>query len=185
MLTPGATSSKGSSETSRNRPVRQRRFDVLWQFQTLVFLALYLAFSVSLTRRFWAGGPSAEGFLAIVFPILWIFFVIWLTITPKGQQVAVRLLNDLRVPEHWLNEAICLMAMLPCTILMILYLQFPQIADSYHSLGLKAYEAGQLSVAEADFKIAIAFNPEHAGARYGMAKLYENQNNRIAARQEY
>jgi hypothetical protein len=162
---------------------------------TICFIGGFIALLVDIVPRFWAGGPSIVGVLAVIGPA----FMLWLF----GKEPLDRLLklggfleNCLRKHKIWrylASEITFFLSLSFFLIALYLYLnKLPDISKHYFN---KAYPDEKkcatsqilrnVSSVEANLLRALAFNPDNADAHFCLGWLYENRQDLDAAKKSY
>lgn len=150
------------------------RFDWLWRFCSLILLTASLAFVADISTRVLSGGPDLAGVFGVIVPTVLTLLAGQGTLTQNGRQGIEHVLTSFKVDKSLWDEFICLAAGLLLGSLILFWFSMPLIADKHYiKLGDKAYEAGQLIVAENNYSRAIKLNPESTEAYYKLGKLYQ------------
>jgi len=150
------------------------RFDWLWRFFSLILLTASLAFVADISTRVLSGGPDLAGVFGVIVPTVLTLLAGQGTLTQNGREGIEHVLTSFKVDKSLWDEFICLAAGLLLGSLILFWFSMPLIADKHYiKLGDKAYEAGQLIVAENNYSRAIKLNPENTEAYYNLGRLYQ------------
>ena len=150
------------------------RFDWLWRFCSLILLTASLAFVADISTRVLSGGPDLAGVFGVIVPTVLTLLAGQGALTQNGREGIEYGLNSFKVDKSLWDEFICLAAGLVLGSLILFWYSMPWIADHYYiNLGDKAYEAGQLTVAEKNYNRAIKLNPENTEAYYTLGRFYQ------------
>lgn len=180
------------------------RFDWLWKFLTVGCVVVFLSILLDFIPRFWAGGPSVWGAIAVVGPALLTWFfgkdlsegVSWI----RQNLDAALEKTKIPIPKFWRREVALLLALILTGLAWCNSQNFKSwIANQYYNSAVQhlklqenSYSGSQrlsdskfLADAEANLKRAIAFNPDHAEAHFELGWLFEQRQDVEEARKEY
>lgn len=150
------------------------RFDWLWRFFSLIFLTASLGFVTDISTRFLTGRPDIAGVFGVIVPTVLTLLASEGALTQNGREGIEYVLTSLKVDKSLWDEFICLAAGLLLGSLILFWYSLPLIADKHYiNLGNQAYEAGQLTVAEDNYKRAIKLNPENTEVYQKLGDLYQ------------
>jgi tetratricopeptide (TPR) repeat protein len=151
-----------------------RRFDWLATTLALVFLIISAGLVTDIAPRFLSGGPDARGGIIVVAQSVIVLLTTSSVLTKAGREAGKRILDSIRIPKYWWEEAGAIIAFVLFIALLILRGQLPQIAISYNDDGLANYCAGYLTSALFDYNRALKLNPDYLEAHYNLGQLYED-----------
>jgi tetratricopeptide (TPR) repeat protein len=150
------------------------RFDWLWRFFSLILLTASLSFVADISTRFLSGGPDLAGVFGVIVPTVLTLLASEGALTQTGREGIEYVLTSLKIDKSWWDELICLAAGLLLGSLILFWSSMPWIADRHYiDLGDKAYEAGQLTLAENNYNRAIKLNPENTEVYYKLGDVYQ------------
>lgn len=162
------------------------RYDWLWSFLSLTFLAASVSLGVDISSQFLSGGPDFVGTLAVIVQSILALLAGGGTLTTTGQEAIEQILSNLKLPKHLWHEASCLFSLLLFLGLLSFHqMGLPIIAEKYHYFAEKAYNEGQLASAENYFNRALKLNPDYPEAHYNLGRLYEVLQQDDSANQAY
>lgn len=150
------------------------RFDWLWRFFSLILLTASLGFVADISKQVLSGGPDIAGVFGVIVPTVLTLLASEGALTQNGREGIEYVLTSLKVDKSLWDEFICLAAGLLLGSLILFWYSLPLIADKHYiNLGDKAYEAGQLTVAEDNYKRAIKLNPENTEVYEKLGDVYQ------------
>lgn len=172
------------------------RFDWLWKLVTVACIVVFLSLFLDATPRFWAGGPSVWGAIAIVGPAL-LTWSLGKDLSEGLSRVRGKLdgaleKTKLPIPKPYRREIALLVALVLTGAAYCKSQDLKNwIAEHYYHQAEQQLDHGKdsesktLATAEANLKRAIAFNPDHPDAHFQLGWLYERRQELDTARTEY
>jgi len=166
-------------------PHKLDRIDWLWKGLTVMGWTANLSLLADIVTRFVSAGTGFAGIAAVTLPSILTLLKAKSELTKAGQEGFDDLLNRLRVPFYYHEEA-----RLVSTGLLFLFLVgfrglLPLFSDFYNQQGVEAYRAGYLASAEAKYEQALSLNPDNLKAYYNLAVVYEDLQEFDKARKQY
>ncbi|MBE9127218.1 MULTISPECIES: tetratricopeptide repeat protein [unclassified Coleofasciculus] len=155
------------------------RYDWLWIWLSLVFLTASASITIDIANRFLSGNPSQLGTLGIIAQSVMTLLTAGGALTKPGRKGVEHILNTLKIPEHFWDEAICTLSLLLLLVPIFIQSQLPTFAEYYKYLGDEAYNSrveysSQLASAERFYSRAIKIDPDDSEAHYKLGVLYED-----------
>lgn len=145
----------------------ERKFDwflrILLIFLSVLFFTAALTIMVKIAMCILSGGADWAGALAISVSVLAL-------LTFKGSPTAARQMFIF----FWV-----------VVLFLVSFVSHSQLPQYYHHKGKKHYDARRLGSADANFKRALAFNPNNPETHFYLGRLYEELQNLQLARSEY
>ncbi|NEO46748.1 MAG: tetratricopeptide repeat protein [Moorea sp. SIO4A3] len=161
------------------------RWDWLWRGLTVGSWTVNLSLLVDIVPRFLSAGTGVPGVAVVAFPSILTLLQARSELTQAGKEGFEKLLNRLRIPKHYHQEAKFASTLLLFGVLVLLSLNKPAFSDWYNRQGVKKYHQGQLAGAEADYLQALALDPDNAKAHYNLGSLYEDLQELDKAKSQY
>ncbi|NEQ86930.1 MAG: hypothetical protein F6K26_44895, partial [Moorea sp. SIO2I5] len=138
------------------------RLDWLWRGLTVFTWTVNLSLLVDIVPRFLSAGTGVAGVAVVAFPSILTLLQAKSELTQAGKEGFEQLLNRLRIPKHYHEEAKLASTLLLSGLLVLLFSNKPAFSDWYNRQGVKKYTEGQLAGAEADYLQALALDPDNA-----------------------
>jgi tetratricopeptide (TPR) repeat protein len=160
-------------------------WDCLWKGLTFVSWTANLSLLVNIATRFFSGGVGLGGATAVIVPSLLALLQASSEVTKSGQEGFDKLLDMLKIPRQYREEAKLGSTLLLSGLLVGLWLALPSISVLYNRSGLQNQEEGKFGAAEQDFLKAIALDADNAEAHYNLGFLYEEWQDLERAKKEY
>ncbi|NEP51466.1 MAG: tetratricopeptide repeat protein [Moorea sp. SIO3C2] len=161
------------------------RWDWLWKGLTVGSWTVNLSLLVDIVPRFLSAGTGVAGVAVVAFPSILTLLQARSELTQTGKEGFEKLLNRLRIPKHYHEEAKFVSTLLLFGVLVLLSLNKPAFSDWYNRQGVKKYNQGQLAGAEADYLQALALDPDNVNAHYNLGSLYEDLQQFDKAKSQY
>ncbi|NER86987.1 tetratricopeptide repeat protein [Moorena sp. SIO3A2] len=161
------------------------RWDWLWRGLTVGSWTVNLSLLVDIVPRFLSAGTGVAGVAVVAFPSILTLLQARSELTQAGKEGFEKLLNRLRIPKHYHEEAKFASTLLLCAVLALLFSNKPAFSDWYNRQGVKKYNQGQLAGAEADYLQALALDPDNVNAHYNLGSLYEDLQQFDKAKSQY
>ncbi|AOX04037.1 hypothetical protein BJP34_35535 [Moorena producens PAL-8-15-08-1] len=161
------------------------RWDWLWRGLTVGSWTVNLSLLVDIVPRFLSAGTGVAGVAVVAFPSILTLLQARSELTQAGKEGFEKLLNRLRIPKHYHQEAKFASTLLLFGVLVLLSLKKPAFSDWYNRQGVKKYNQGQLAGAEGDYLQALALDPDNAKAHYNLGSLYEDLQEFNKAKSQY
>jgi tetratricopeptide (TPR) repeat protein len=159
--------------------------DWLWKCLTVAAWTANLSLLVNIATRFLSGGVGLGGAAAVIVPSILALLQASSELTKAGQEGFDKLLEKLKFPKQYREEAKLASALLLSGILIIIYFSLPLISNLYNRNGLKNYDERKLGEAEQDYLKAISMNADNIKAHYNLGNLYETWQDLEKAKKEY
>jgi tetratricopeptide (TPR) repeat protein len=160
-------------------------WDWLWKGLTFVSWTANLSLLVNIATRFLSGGVGLGGATAVIVPSFLALLQASSEVTKSGQEGFDKLLDMLKIPRQYREEAKLGSTLLLSGLLVGLWLALPSISVLYNRSGLQNQEEGKFGAAEQDFLKAIALDADNAKAHYNLGFLYEEWQDFEKAKKEY
>ncbi|NEO64679.1 MAG: tetratricopeptide repeat protein [Moorea sp. SIO4G2] len=161
------------------------RWDWLWRGLTVGSWTVNLSLLVDIVPRFLSAGTGVPGVAVVAFPSILTLLQARSELTQAGKEGFEKLLNRLRIPKPYHQEAKFAFTLFVSGIIVLLSSNKPAFSDWYNRQGVKKYHQGQLAGAEADYLQALALDPDNAKAHYNLGSLYEDLQQFDKAKSQY
>jgi tetratricopeptide (TPR) repeat protein len=162
------------------------QFDWLWRFFSLIFLTASLSLLIDISTRFLSGGPDTAGVFAVIIPSVLTLLAGGGALTKTGQEGLEYILTSFKLEKAWWDEIVCLGSALLLVFLMGFWSLLPILSDRYYvNIGNKAYDAGQITMAEENYNRALKLNPDSTKAHYQLGKIHEELRDLNEAKTHY
>lgn len=161
------------------------RFDWLWTALALTCLTLAIGLAADIAPRFLSGGPDTWGALVVVIQAVLALLTTSSILTKTGQDAAKRVLDSLKFPRRFWEEAGLVAAILLLVGLFGFRLLLPRMAVSYNDSGLQHHCAGRLASAQFDYERALKLNPDYPEAHFNLGLLFEDLQEAEQAQSHY
>ena len=178
---------------------RWNELDWLWKFFTLMALTASVSLITDIAARFLSGGLDTLGAFAIITPSLLTVLTSRIAFTKTGtaeiekllariEQSLKPLLERIKLPQHFHQEASFSLSMLLLLGLISFYNFLPQIAVFYKNQGDRLFfesSPPQLASALTSYQQALALYPDYLEPHYRLGQIYETLHKYELARNEY
>lgn len=165
------------------------QLDWLWKLLSFAGWTANVSLLVNIATRFFsAGGVGLLGAVAVTLPSVLTLLQANSEITKTGQEGFDKLLDAIKVPKHFREEAKFASIMMMSLFLVIFWLNLSSISIFYnrHNIeAVKEHYEGKLGSAEQNYLKAIALNPDNFHAYYNLGTLYEEFQNLDRAKKQY
>lgn len=161
------------------------RLGWLWKGGRIGLWTVNLGLLGTLAARFFSGASGFVEMIAIALPSILALMQANNELTASGQEGFNRLLNKLKIPQEFYEEAKFIPAASLFLLLIIIWFSQPQMARQINLQGRKVEEKGLLTNAEQHYLKAIALDPNNLDATYNLGNLYEELQDFDNARKYY
>ena len=161
------------------------RFDGLIRIIRVMVWTVNLTLLGSLGSLFLVSGSGLKGVLAITFPGILSLLQAKSELTENGKKEFDKLLEKIKIPQHYQEEAKLGSTLLITGLLLTIWLSLPSISNSYKLMGKKSEEQENLALAEESYLQAINLYPDNVDARYKLAKIYEQLQDFDSAKKQH
>ncbi len=163
------------------------RFDLIWNFITVVLLTIAISLGVDIASRFLSGGLDWLSSIVLGFQaLLTLIAGSALTNANAALKFIQQFFHLLNVKKYSYQKGIQLGLSGLLLILAIAFRNYlPEMAADFNDRGLDNYVNDQVATAQADFERAIGLNPDNAEAHYNLGRLYEDLQDLDKAKQRY
>ena len=161
------------------------RFDGLIRIIRVMVWTVNLTLLGSLGSLFLVSGSGLKGVLAITFPGILSLLQAQSELTENGKKGFDKLLEKIKLPQHYQEEAKLGSTLLITGLLLTIWLNLPSISNSYKLRGKKSEEQENLALAEESYLQAINLYPDNVDARYKLAKIYEQLQDFDSAKKQH
>ena len=159
--------------------------DWLWKGLTVAAWTANLSLLVNIATRFFSGGVGLGGAAAVILPSIFALLQASSELTKAGQEGFDKLLEKLRIPKQYREEAKLASTVILLVLLCIFWFSLPLVSNLYNRRGLKNYDKRNLGEAEQDYLKAISLNADNIEAHYNLGNLYEDWQELEKAKKEY
>ena len=129
--------------------------------------------------RVWGGAVT------IAFPSILSLLQAQSELTEAGIKGFDKLLEKLKIPQHFHEEAKFFSSLLTTTLLLVIWLNLPSISNNYKREGQQYQDNQQLALAEEKYLQAIQLDSDNLDAHYKLATLYEELQDFESAKKQY
>ncbi|MBN3906673.1 MAG: tetratricopeptide repeat protein [Nostoc sp. NMS1] len=165
------------------------QLDWLWKLLSVVGWTANLSLLINIATRFiGGGGVGLLGAAAVTLPSILALLQASSELTKGGEEGFERLLEKLKIPKHYQQEAKLASTTIMFAILISFWFALPLVSKIYNSNGLKnygkrnlsnsnelrKYEERNLGAAEKDYQRAISLDEDNIEAHYNLGNLYED-----------
>ncbi|MBD2458863.1 tetratricopeptide repeat protein [Nostoc sp. FACHB-87] len=151
------------------------KLDWLWKLLSVVGWTANLSLLVTIATRFLGGGGvGLLGAAAVTLPSILALLQASSELTQAGSEGFEKLLEKLKIPKHYQQEAKLASTGIMFAILISFWFALPSVSKIYNSNGLKNYRKGDLGTAEKDYQQAISLDEDNIEAHYNLGNLYED-----------
>lgn len=150
------------------------RYDWLWGAITMPILTVNFSLVVAISSRFLSGGVDALGAFAVVGQAVLALTAASGTLTKTGQHTVEKVLESLKIPQHFWHEVKLGGTLLVLVSLISLQASLPEIARYYIEQGKREQEAGQFIHAVQNYRRATELDPSNMEAHFRLGSAYEN-----------
>ena len=161
------------------------RFDGLIRIIRVMVWTVNLTLLGTLGSLFLVSGSGLQGVLAITFPGILSLLQAQSELTENGKKGFDKLLEKIKLPQHYQEEAKLGSTLLITGLLLTIWLNLPSISNSYKLRGKKSEEQENLALAEESYLQAINLYPDNVDARYKLAKIYEQLQDFDSAKKQH
>ena len=165
-------------------PHRWDRFDWVWQALTLIILTPSVSIILDISTRFLGNGPDALGSFAVVAQSA-IALATGGSLTDPGRKIIKTILTSLRIPSYLWKETQALLSLCLLLGLFGFRASLPLIARGYEKEARKQQEAGQLALAEENYKRSLNLWPKNLTCYENLGTLYEDLGDLDQAKENY
>jgi tetratricopeptide (TPR) repeat protein len=151
------------------------KLDWLWKSLSVIGWTANLSLLVNIATRFLSGsGVELLGVAAVTLPSILALLQASSELTKAGEEGFEKLLEKLKIPKHYQQEAKLASTGIMFAILISFWFALPSVSKIYNSNGLKNYRKGDLGSAEKDYQRAISLDEDNIEAHYNLGNLYED-----------
>ncbi len=161
------------------------RLSWLWRGTRIGLWTVNLGLLGTLAARFFSGASGFVEMIAIALPSILALMQANNELTASGQEAFNRLLNKLKIPQDFYEEAKFMPAASLFLLLIVIWFAQPQMARQINLEGWEAQKKGLLIKAEQHYLKAIALAPNNLDAIYNLGSLYEELQDFDNARKYY
>lgn len=162
------------------------RFDWLWKGLTVVGWTTNLSFLVNIASRFLGGGVGLGGTAAVILPTIVTLLQAGSELTKAGENGFDELLNKVKIPQHFRQEAKLASTLMMSGFLISFWLALPSISQLYNKNGFRDhYQDRKLGKAEQKYKRAISLDADNVEAHFNLGNLYEDWQQFDKAKEQY
>jgi len=161
------------------------RYDWLWNSLSIIFLTVSASLILNTASRFWSSGIASAGTLAVATQSVLTLIAGKGALTASGRQGWETFLKQRQVPEHHWQEWSCGAAGGVFLVVASIHGAMPWFATQYNDWGWHHFEARRLGSARQDLQTALSLRPDYAEAHFHLALVYEDLQDREAAKAEY
>ncbi len=140
---------------------------------------------MNIATRFFSGGVGLGGAVAVIVPSLLALLQASSEVTKSGQEGFEKLLDTLKIPRQYREEAKLGSTLILSALLVGFWLALPSISGGYNRSGLRNQDEDKFGAAEQDFLKAIALDADNVKAHYNLGFLYEEWQDVEKAKKEY
>ena len=175
------------SEEKMRKSHPWNRFDWLFRGVRILVWTGNLALLGTLAALFLSSGFGFWGAVTIAFPSLLSLLQAQSELTETGKKGFDLLLEKLKIPQHFHEEAKLGSSLLVTVLLLVIWLKLPSISNGYKREGEKYQdqEIQKLALAEEKYLKAIELDPDNLSAHYKLATLYEELQDFANAKKQY
>ncbi|MGK7935247.1 MAG: tetratricopeptide repeat protein [Xenococcaceae cyanobacterium] len=173
------------SEEKERKSHPWNRFDWLFRGIRVLVWTGNLALLGTLAALFLSSGSGFWGAVAIAFPSILSLLQAQSELTETGKKGFDKLLERLKIAQHFHEEAKLLSSLLMTVLLLVIWLKLPSISNGYKREGKQAQENQKLALAEEKYLKAIELDSDNLDAHYKLATLYEELQDFANAKKQY
>ena len=173
------------SEEKERKSHPWNRFDWLLRGIRVLVWTGNLALLGTLAALFLSSGSGFWGAVAIAFPSILSLLQAQSELTETGKKGFDRLLEKLKIPQHFHEEAKLVSSLLMTGLLLGIWLKLPSISDGYKREGKQLQARQKIALAEEKYLKAIELDPDNLDAHYKLATLYEELQDFDKAKKQY
>ncbi len=161
------------------------RFDWLARGFRVIVWTGNIAILGTLASLFLSSGSGFWGAVTIAFPSILSLLQAQSELTDTGKKGFDRLLQKLKIPQYFHEEAKLVSSLLMTGLLLVIWLSLPTISNRYKQEGKQAQDHEKLALAEEKYLKAIKLDSENLDAHYKLATLYEELQDFANAKKQY
>ena len=161
------------------------RFDGLVKVIRVIVWTGNLALLGTLVSLFMSSGSGLGGAVTIAIPSILSLLQAQSELTETGKKGFDKLLDKVKIPQHFHEEAKLGSSLLMTGLLLGIWLNLPSISNRYKSAGLKLQDQEKLASAEEKYLQAIKLDGDNLDARYKLATVYEELQDFDNAKKQY
>jgi len=161
------------------------RFDWLIRVIRLIVWTGNLALLGTLVSLFLSSGSGLGGAVTIAIPSILSLLQAQSELTETGKKGFDKLLDKVKIPQHFHEEAKLGSSLLMTGLLLGICLNLPYISNGYKLAGQKLQDQEKLASAEEKYLQAIKLDADNLDARYKLATIYEELQDFENAKKQY
>ena len=161
------------------------RFDWLVRGGKFALLSVNFTLIGTIATRFLSSGSGFVEIAALIFPAMVSLFQAQNALTDARQKGFSKLMNKLKIPQHFYEEVQLLTTVLITLLLLGIWANFPTFSEIYKREGKKYQDNQQLAQAEQNYLKAIELEPDNLDAHFKLATLYEELQDFDNAKKQY
>jgi Tfp pilus assembly protein PilF len=158
------------------------RFDWLWDFITLIALAISASFMFMIFKSLSVGDFSIIETFSTIAQVAGLAVLSQGALTQTGREKVSLLLIRLNLPSKFHSEALLLISLI---LLGIIYFSHYKLNIYYTEEGRKQYQQGLLSQAELTYLRGLEIDPEDKKLHTALGKIHESLGNLKEAVKQY
>ncbi len=173
------------SEEKARKSHPWNRFDWFFRVVRVLVWTGNLALLGTLAALFLSSGSGFWGAVTIAFPSILSLLQAQSELTETGKKGFDKLLERLKIPQEFHEEAKLGSSLLMTGLLLIIWLELPSISNSYKRGGKQDQDNQKLALAEEKYLKAVELDPDNLDAHYKLATLYEELQDSANAKKQY
>lgn len=173
------------SEEKERKSHPWNRFDWLLRGVRVLVWTGNLALLGTLAALFLSSGSGFLGAVTIAFPSILSLLQAQSELTETGKEGFDKLLEKLKIPQHFHEEAKLVSSLLMTGLLLVIWFKLPSISNEYKLEGKQAQDNQKLALAEEKYLKAIELDSDNLDTYYKLATVYEELQDFANAKKQY